>query len=186
MPHEYNDEDFADAPCNFCGAEGVVTPNGYCTSCHYHQTGANCEHCGRDLSLNTPGDQCDNCDGYIGDPDNSMKDCNCGTPSDDPADHKPTCPVQEELEDSPCPECGAPSGEAHDPSCPNAVVPGPDPDRFREGVRENAGFDKFMDRIVLQERGARTVSGKENNPSRLIAGKYQERPLGRIRYGVKR
>jgi hypothetical protein len=97
--------------------------------------------------------------------------------------------MPEELDDDVCPECGAPAGFTHDVGCPNAVASSPDPDRYREGVepvQENAGFDKFMDRIVLQERGARTVSGKENNPARLIAGKYQERPLGRTRYGVKR
>jgi len=91
-------------------------------------------------------------------------------------------------DDSSCLECGAPLGAKHDPGCP-MDDDSPDPDRYREGVepvQENAGFDKFMDRIVMQEGRARTVSGKENNPARLIAGKYQERPLGRIRYGVKK
>lgn len=94
------------------------------------------------------------------------------------------------IADGGCPQCASPPGSPHDPGCPENPLGGPamvDPDRYREGVvREDAGFDKFMDRIILQERGARTVAGKENNPSRLIAGKYQERPLGRIRYGVKR
>ena len=116
----------------------------------------------------------------------------CGAGPDEECECTPDMPdmMPEELDDDPggpCPECGAFPPAPCDPNCPNATVPsGPDPDRFREGVQENAGFDKFMDRIVLQERRGTKVDGKENNPARLIAGKYQERPLGRIRYGVKR
>ena len=91
-----------------------------------------------------------------------------------------------EEDDSSCPECAAPLGAPHDPGCPMDDSAEPDPDRFREGVQEGAGFDKFMDRIVLQERRTQKVDGKENNPARMIAGNYQERPLGRTRYGVKR
>lgn len=92
----------------------------------------------------------------------------------------------EASDDASCPICGAPHGEQHDPGCPEEDKHEPDPDRFRESAHENVGFDKFMNRIILQERRTQKVDGKENNPQRLIAGNYQERPLGRIRYGVKR
>lgn len=83
--------------------------------------------------------------------------------------------------DDSCPECGAPAGMPCDPRCPNAEQAGPDPDRYREGV----GFDKFMDKILIQEGHNRKVTKQDDSPQRRRQAARQERPLGRIRIGGK-
>lgn len=50
--------------------------------------------------------------------------------------------------------------------------------------KESFGFDKFMDRIVLNET-KRNIPILVDSPQRIRASKVQERPLGRIRFGVK-
>ena len=102
------------------------------------------------------------------------------------------------VEEEPCPECGAPAGEPHDPMCPNAEHEDPrDPDRAHdarvdrepggmidhlpEGVTE---FDKFMDRIVLDEHKQRKTDPKnENNVQRARAARIQDRPGNKTRWG---
>lgn len=83
--------------------------------------------------------------------------------------------VEVSNDDGACEACGAPAGMRHDAGCPANEELGPDPDRFREG----AGFDKFMDRIVIEENRKKKVDGEENNPQRQIARKYQDRPNNR-------
>jgi len=47
-------------------------------------------------------------------------------------------------------------------------------------------FDKFMDRIVIDERQKQKVDRKdENNPQRRIAARYQDRPLNKTRWGSR-
>lgn len=82
-------------------------------------------------------------------------------------------------DDSDCPECGAPAGSPCDPRCPNAE--GSEPDRYDEGV----SFDRFMDRILTEERGQRIMRTVDDSPQRKRQAARQERPLGRIRMGVK-
>jgi ribosome-binding protein aMBF1 (putative translation factor) len=57
-------------------------------------------------------------------------------------------------------------------------------DRRRLG--EAAGFNKFMDRILVEE-GHNRVAPKheEDSPQRLRAARHQDRPLNKIRYGGK-
>src|SRR5579863_3034550 len=107
--------------------------------------------------------------------------------------------------EEPCPECGAPLGEPHDPRCPMAEEEGPDPDRWhdsrvdremddkffgrddegvvREGKEEPAQvteFDKFMDRTLIDERRATKVNPKaENNVQRQRAARIQDRPMNK-------
>lgn len=94
-----------------------------------------------------------------------------------------------------CPECGAPPGEPHDPRCPLAVDDEDprDPDRAydarvdreprMEGViKESTEFDKFMDKIVVDERRRQQVDRPETNPQRLIAKRYQDRPMNKTRF----
>ena len=81
-----------------------------------------------------------------------------------------------------CPDCGAPAGMPCDSGCPNAEQPEPDPDRYREGV---AGFDKFMDKILISEGNGRKPTPPEDNPQRRRAARHQDRPGNKIRYGVK-
>jgi hypothetical protein len=50
---------------------------------------------------------------------------------------------------------------------------------------ENVGFDRFMDRILIQESVSVQRPPSPDSRQRIRAAKHQERPLGRIRYGVK-
>ncbi len=108
------------------------------------------------------------------------------------------------VEEEPCPECGAPAGEPCDPMCPNAEHEDPrDPDRAydsrvdnvavdpamlgiqREGKEETVTeFDKFMDRIVLDEHKQQKVNPKrEDNVQRQRAARIQDRPMNKTRWG---
>ena len=102
-----------------------------------------------------------------------------------------------EGEDGSCPECGAPPGETCSRGCPyGEEEEGPDPDRAWDSRAdkdpvwknpayddqfEGAGFDKFMDRIIKEERAPRGVQVLADSPLRGRARGYQERPLGKIR-----
>lgn len=55
-------------------------------------------------------------------------------------------------------------------------------------VHESFTFDKYMDELLLAE-GRQRASAQQrsvDSPLRARAAKHQERPLGRIKYGVKR
>lgn len=55
----------------------------------------------------------------------------------------------------------------------------------RGPVKESTiGFDRFMDRILIQEtkQGLKVLN---DSPLRANAHRYQERPMGRVRMGVK-
>ena len=110
-------------------------------------------------------------------------------------------------EEAPCEHCGAPLGMPCEPGCPNEEEPmEPDPDRaydsrmdrqmddrhfgrddvqyegvVREG-REMSEFDKFMDRIVVDEKQRERIDAPENNPQRQRASKYQDRPMNKTRF----
>ena len=97
-------------------------------------------------------------------------------------------------EEEPCPECGAPVGQPHDPMCPFEDQGDPrDPDRAYdarvdrqvEGKEEMVEFDKFMDRIVIDEKQRQRIDRPENNPQRQRAAKYQDRPMNKTRWGGK-
>jgi len=115
---------------------------------------------------------------FIGDlgpnPDGTHGCPNCGAP-----DGACQC-MPPELGDN-CPECGAPPDMPHDPRCPNAEQMEPDPDRYREAT----DFDRFMDVTLFKESKSHGVDAKKPSPQRLIARKYQEHPLGKIRIGGK-
>jgi hypothetical protein len=49
--------------------------------------------------------------------------------------------------------------------------------------RQFEGFDKFMDRIVLDERKNIVQRESEKSPQRIRAERNQDRPNNRIRYG---
>lgn len=100
-------------------------------------------------------------------------------------------------EEEPCPECGAPVGQPHDPMCPFEDQVDPrDPDRAhdarvdvqlegrqREGTEEPSDFDKFMDRIVVDEKQRQRIDRPENNPQRQRAARIQDRPMNKTRWG---
>lgn len=52
--------------CTWCGSEYVVGPTGFCEACHMHDPDSECPECGRSMALQSKGDQCDNCDAFIG------------------------------------------------------------------------------------------------------------------------
>lgn len=55
--------------------------------------------------------------------------------------------------------------------------------RMGESVND---FDKFMDKILIEEGHNRVKpTVVEDSPMRKRAARHQERPLGRIRFGVK-
>jgi hypothetical protein len=86
-------------------------------------------------------------------------------------------------EEAPCEMCGAPLGQPHEPGCPNEDDVGSDPDRYRE-AKEPAvtEFDKFMDRTLIEERQRTRINAPENNPRRLQAARYQDRPNNKTRF----
>lgn len=50
-------------------------------------------------------------------------------------------------------------------------------------LTESKDFDKFMDRIVTDERRVQKVNKQEeNNPQRLRAQRYQDRPMNKTRF----
>lgn len=62
-------------------------------------------------------------------------------------------------------------------------------DRYRmgessepQGVKD---FDKYMDQILIKEGHGRPAVKPEDNPQRRRAARHQDRPLNKIRYGVK-
>lgn len=82
--------------------------------------------------------------------------------------------------DEGCEGCDAPPGVPCDPECPVSGAEHPQ--------HEATAFDKFMPGIRLNE--SRNVVKREeldeSAAKRGLAQNYQERPLGKIRYGVKR
>ena len=51
---------------------------------------------------------------------------------------------------------------------------------------EGADFDKFMSRILVEEkRPTPKVTVLNDSPQRQLAARYQERPMGRTRMGGK-
>jgi hypothetical protein len=57
------------------------------------------------------------------------------------------------------------------------------PSRMRnEGAGE---FDKFMDRILINEGHHRLAARDDDSPQRRRAARHQDRPLNKIRYGSK-
>jgi hypothetical protein len=90
-----------------------------------------------------------------------------------------------------CPECGAPPGQPHDPLCPIGIEEEGDPrdpDRAydsrvdREPYAESTEFDKFMDRVILDEGRKRLIDRPEVNPQRQRAARYQDRPMNKTRF----
>lgn len=53
--------------------------------------------------------------------------------------------------------------------------------RMGEGV---VGFDRFMDRIMIEEN-RKGLPVLNDSPLRKVAARYQERPMGKTRMGVK-
>lgn len=90
---------------------------------------------------------------------------------------------------APCPDCGgsgsvysghmdANMSSASESECPVCNGTGE-----KSCTNESNNFDKFMDSILIKETRIPPV-GPES-PNRERARRHQERPLGRIRYGVK-
>lgn len=96
-----------------------------------------------------------------------------------------------------CEYCEAHPGESHGRGCPNKEMDEPDPDHWHdsrvdremdvhvEGVNESTEFDKFMDRIVVDERKKQVIDREEDNPQRRRASRYQDRPMNKTRFGSK-
>lgn len=62
-------------------------------------------------------------------------------------------------------------------------------DRRRMGEGKDpasvAEFDKFMDRILIDEGQNRPAVKQEDSPQRKRAARHQDRPLNKIRFGGK-
>ena len=90
-----------------------------------------------------------------------------------------------------CPSCA----EEYETMMPAANEPDPDRaydarvdrGRFGEGLvkesTEISEFDKFMDRIVLDEHQKQKVEKAETNPQRARAARVQDRPGNKTRWG---
>lgn len=97
-------------------------------------------------------------------------------------------------EEAPCDHCGAPLGMPHESDCPNDEEGEEDrPDGMRANIQgeghvfETDSFDKFMDRIVGDEKQRVRVTPKvEDNPQRQRAARYQDRPMNKTRWGGNR
>jgi len=50
---------------------------------------------------------------------------------------------------------------------------------------EGTSFDRFMDRILINEGHKKTSTQKKKTPQQVLAERVQERPASRTRYGVK-
>jgi hypothetical protein len=119
------------------------------------------------------------------------------------------CPECEGVGLMDCPECGG-TGEEYEKPCEECAgqctVPcyscdGSGSTTGAEGGMENHlpnvvepsvrtegfTFDRFMDDIIIKEGAGLNKKTKTvgDSPQRARARKHQERPLGRIRYGVK-
>ena len=98
--------------------------------------------------------------------------------------------AEEEIDQAVCPECGG-SYDNHEPGCSLDVnAEGPDAndarhDMRKENPREGVGFDKYMDKILVQEGHNRKVTKQEDSPQRRRQAVRQERPMGRVRFGGK-
>jgi hypothetical protein len=107
----------------------------------------------------------------------------------------PCMPPTDEEGEASCDYCGAPFGMPHEVGCHEEEDPR-DPDREYDArvdrqaegrVLETDGFDKFMDRIVGDEKQRAKADPKaENNPQRQIASRYQDRPMNKTRWGGHR
>ncbi len=98
--------------------------------------------------------------------------------------------------DEMCDECGG-MGEAFCDACDGdgqitAGEVGPEPaaagmmNTLPPPTTEGFTFDRFMDNIIIKEGASNTkVKTLADSPQRVRARKHQERPLGRIRFGVK-
>jgi hypothetical protein len=82
---------------------------------------------------------------------------------------------------SPCGECGG-EGMIHEGVLSEGAHPSDDQSLFVESTN----FDRFMDKIIISESKVKKFDMIEDNPQRRRQAARQERPLGRIVYGVKR
>lgn len=76
-----------------------------------------------------------------------------------------------------CPVCGA-FGGAHELGCPH--------EDGSTAQNESTEFDKFMQSTLLKEQRERKIDETVVSPQRKIIRGYQERPLGRTRFGGRR
>lgn len=91
-----------------------------------------------------------------------------------------------------CPDCGAPAGADHKIGCNNDDDKSAEPD-VEEPVNvdsltkhnESINFDKYMDKILVQEGRVRTPVKQIDSPQRVRAAKHQDRPLNKTRFGGK-
>ena len=82
------------------------------------------------------------------------------------------------------------TGAGHDDSwkcldCGKTSFSGPEIVRRRQTQESKANenvFDKFMDKIILDERKNIVHREKEKSPQRIRAERHQDRPGNRIRY----
>lgn len=58
-------------------------------------------------------------------------------------------------------------------------------DTREDSPRAGGGFDKFMDRILINEGRLRVPDREEDSPQRRRAARHQDRPLNKIRFGGK-
>jgi hypothetical protein len=82
---------------------------------------------------------------------------------------------------STCGECGG-EGTIHEGVLSEGAHPSDDQSLFVESTN----FDRFMDKIIISESKVKKFDMIEDNPQRRRQAARQERPLGRIVYGVKR
>jgi len=55
----------------------------------------------------------------------------------------------------------------------------------KDDIHESVPFDKFMDKILINEGVGVIRQKQEDSPQRIRAARHQDRPLNKIRYGVK-
>ena len=105
----------------------------------------------------------------------------CGDDHEDDVDHCDMCGMP--MVDNLCDCCadnmrhthGHGHGHGHDDHDGMGIM-------YTIGLKETYSFDKFMDNILLKEN-KRTNKG--DSPIRERIRRHQEKPLNRIRYGVK-
>lgn len=82
-----------------------------------------------------------------------------------------------------CAEKGSADGRAEKELAQRDYVADMAMDARRMG--EGVGFDKFMDRILVNEGHLRAPTREEDSPQRRRAARHQDRPLNKIRFGGK-
>lgn len=84
-----------------------------------------------------------------------------------------------------CPDCGGLFDSMYDNSARDSFMKRTMPEAV-EFERAPAAFDKFMGRILQEEKRSGPAVVMTDSPQRLRAARHQERPLGRTRIGFAR